>query len=368
MVGPKQSGDASRTHARFSYFFDSADANDNCPLSPRSCSAIASILGATLVLVGSVIDNTVWMSGGAKGLAQHWGFWVIFTTTPLIIILTGHILDNFKEIVGGPENYIDMKSDPASASRIRQLILAETESVLLRGRSRFLLYFGILVGLFYAIINDIKTYNPGLTYGHDVFDSAAHSWGYATTKLYLLPIFIVVYPFSIFIAAHVTWSVTRVLRLACENKVLRVRLFHHDNCGGTSRFGYLNLLVMTLCILFFAILIGMIITHKRTYFVTESALIFCSLFLIALSVIGVYSVHRFVVDKKRDCLRSVGKKIDDQLRGALDGDLEFHGDFLILREHLIGLRTYPYTSKAMLAVVVLRYTPAIVALVSMIKS
>jgi hypothetical protein len=37
-----------------------------------------------LIVIAAWIDGTLRMSGGHKGLTQHYGFWTIFVTTPLI--------------------------------------------------------------------------------------------------------------------------------------------------------------------------------------------------------------------------------------------------------------------------------------------
>jgi hypothetical protein len=329
--------------------------------SSRDVSALALFLLPLLILIATWTDGTFGIDGGT-GFKQHHGFWVIFVTTPGLIFLTGSLLDRFVEILSKPGEYLSDRATDVQRSELTNLVGEELQSLRLRGSLRYVLYFGVVVGLAYFIINVVKTWGPRGTYGHDVFDAWSHSAGYLTTKLYLLPVFLLVYPVAIFVAAHVTWSMVRVLRYLCNNDVLEISYFHEDDCGGTSCFGEVNLFVMAIYTLLFAVLVGMMETHDRTYFVTRSGLIFCSVAITVQSVAGVWAIHSFVRRKKRARLREITKRLDDDLNNNT-----FRHDLLAARNHVRGIHTFPYAAKVALAVNALRLAPAVIAIVSFVS-
>lgn len=330
-------------------------------LSSRDITAVALFGLPLLILLATWTDGTFRIDGGT-GFMQHHGFWIVFGTTPGLVLVSGSLLDRFVEILSKPGEYLNDRATDAQRLQLEKIVDEEINSLCLRGRFRHVLSFGVVVGLLYYVINVVKTWRPHGTYGHDVFDAWSHSAGYLTTKLYLLPVFLIVYPVSIAIAAHVTWSMVRVLRYLCENDVLEISYFHEDGCGGTSCFGEINLYIMGIYTLLFAVLLGMIETHDRTYFVTRSALIFCSIAITVQSVAGVWAIHSFVRRKKRARLRDITKRLDSDL----ENDKLCHG-LLAARNHVHGIHTFPYAAKVTLAVNALRLAPAAIAIVSFIN-
>jgi hypothetical protein len=333
--------------------------------SPRDLSAVVLLVLPLLILLSTWIDGTISIDGG-KGFSQHHGFWVIFVTTPGLILLSGTLLDRFVKILSNPGEYLSDRATAAQRSAFDAIVEEELQSLRLQSPLRYALYFGVLVGLCYFIINVIKTWRPQGTYGHDVFDAWQHLAGYLTTKCYLLPVFLLVYPVAIFVAFHVTWSMVRVLRYLCNNDVLEISYFHEDDCGGTSCFGEINLFVMAIYTLLFAVLLGMLETHDRTYFVTRSGAIFCSVAITVQSVAAVWAIHAFVRKKKQARLREITKRLDEDLESSLKHYDSFRNDLLAARNHVHGIHTFPYAAKVALAVNGLRFAPAAIAIISFV--
>jgi hypothetical protein len=335
--------------------------------SPRDVAALIFLLLPLAVLAATCTDGTFSMQGSAKGLAQHRGFWIIFVTTPGLIALTGALLDRFVAILEAPGEYLSVRATDTQRAKFSQMLIETIESLSLRTRSRYVLYFGVIVGLSYFVINVIKTWNPYDTYGHDVFDAWAHQSGFFVTKLYLLPIFLLVYPISIFVTAHVSWSMVQLLRYLCDNDVLEISYFHEDNCGGTSCFGEINMMVMVVYTLLFAVLLGMLLTHSRTYFVTSSGLLFCSVAISVQSISAVWAIHAFVRKKKFARLREITKKLDDDLTDSLENDKTFRSNLLGIRNHVQGMSTFPYAANVALAVNALRLAPVLTGVFTFAK-
>jgi hypothetical protein len=108
------------------------------------------------------------------------------------------------------------------------------------------------------------------------------------------------------------------------------------------------------------------LTHHQTYFVMITSLAACSVFVIAQSIVAVYYIHRAVAQKKRQYIDAVIVALNTRAAGSLHGE-GFPNDLLAFRNHLIGVRTFPYTGGALLAVNVFRFAPALLAIGTYIK-
>ena len=330
-------------------------------MSRRELAAVIVLALPILILCATWVDGTIRMLEG-KGLANHHGFWIIFVSTPGIILLCGALLDRFMKLLREPEGYLTATASPSQLAGLQEIAHKQVEGLCLRTRARYLLFLFVFVGLVYFIINIVQTWQPFGTYGHVVFDAWAHRTGYFATKVYLLPVFTVVYPVAIFVSLHVTLSMVLLLLYLCNNDVLEISYFHQDNCGGTSCFGEVNVFIMGTYALLFAVLAGMRLTHDRTYFVTQSALIFCSVATTFQSVAAVWAIHKFVSNKKRARLAELTQKLNDGLRASLVLNETFRDELLVARNHVAAIHTFPYAPKMNVAVAAFRFAPAVVAI------
>lgn len=314
------------------------------------------------------IDGTWRMEGAGKGLSQHYGFWTIFLTTPVIFFLTTHLLDRFIQAVRQIDNYCTDMVDQ-TRGQVDKLVRRHTRSLLLHSWSVWLLVFVMLVLLFWWLFNVIKTISPFETYHHDVFDSYAHPYGFYAAKFYSLLVFTLVYSVALFVALHVTVSLISILRYLSRNNILRINLFHEDNCGGTSKFGNINLLILGIYTNFFAVMYAMYMTHRTTYTAMTASLVACSVLAIAQSVVAVYHIHKAVAQKKSECIEVMTTKLNQLFTASLRQENErFPNDLLAFRNQLIDVHTFPYAAGALAAVNVLRFAPAAIAVISYFAS
>lgn len=349
------------------YLFLSTDKERELLPSPRSLTAVMFALYPAVIYFACLINGTLEIDGG-KGLSHHYGYWVIFITTPLIVMLSGYLLDKFVDLVGSYKKYINPDANQADLEKLRRIIADEVKSLCLQSRLRYLLYFGVLVGFFYFEINAVETYDPYPTYGHDVFDSWSHPLSCWLAKLYLLPIFIWLYPVAIFLALHVTLSMVKILKFSCDQDLLAVSFFHQDNCGGMSPFGYINFLIMVIYILFLSVLCGMFLTHQRTYFVMISALTFCSVVPMIQSFLAVGAIYAMVKKKKLLLLDELGALLDQSLRDVIEGKEGFRSELVTLRKQVISTHAFPYGRNVHLIVSAIRFAPVLLTLGSILKS
>ena len=322
----------------------------------------AGVLLPLLVVGGCWLDGSLWLKGPGKGLLQHYGYWALFITTPTIVLLTATLFDVYRETIQRTELYCVGLGDDMSA-RLNRLIERHVRSLSLRSLSASILVFIMIVLACWWVVNVITTVSPVSTYRHDVFDSYAHPFGFATAKLYLFFVFVFVDATAIFIALHITASMISILRFVCYHKVLSVNMFHSDNCGGTSRFGNVNLLILTIYFNFFVVISAMYLTHRGTYLVMAASLTASSCLAVLQSVAAVYYIHKAVSQKKEACIDIVIARLNDQFSSSLGGNA-FPQDLLAFRNHLMGIHTFPYASSALIAVNIIRFAPAAIASVT----
>jgi hypothetical protein len=333
----------------------------------RRAYLVGGLLFPILIAIGCRLDGTWTMSGSGKGFAQYYGFWAIFVTTPITLLLTSYLFDTFNDAIRKPEKYCVDLTDEARA-RIERLVQRHTQSLSLRSRSAWILVFMMIVLFLWWLFNVINTLSPPLsTFHHDVFDSAGHPFGFYATKTYLFFLYVFVYAPAVFLAMHVTASMISILKFLCRDEVLRINFFHPDNCGGTSLFGKINLIILSIYLNFFAVIYAQYVTHRQTYLVITVSLIACSLLAAAQSVAGVYYIHKAVAQKKRESIQAVTERLNQQFASSLQPGGKFPNDLLAFRNHLMSVHTFPYTKGALVGVNIIRFAPAALAVLSFLR-
>jgi len=313
----------------------------------RSVYVGIALIFPVLIAFGSWLDSTWRMSGTDKGFTQYYGFWAIFATTPVILVLTSYLFDYFSAVI---QRHI--------------------KSLSLGSRSAWILVFLIIILLYWWLFNINHTISPvpKQIFNHDVFDSSEHHFGFYITRAYVFFMFVFVYCPAIFIALHITASMISILKLLCDDDMLLINLFHPDNCGGTSSFGKINLLILSIYGIFFLIIYAMYMTHGQAYLAISVSLAACSILAVIQSVAAVYYIHKAVAQKKSKYIEAVTERLNEQVAASIQSKGKFPDDLLTFRNHLMGLHTFPYTSGALIVVNTIRFVPAALAVVSLFHS
>lgn len=334
----------------------------NWKISKRISFALFYLLFPIIIGIGTRLDGTWTMQFPGKGFSQHYGFWAIFITTPVILLLTSWLLESFVDTLQNINQYC---IDRGAELRLRMEAIASrhVRSLALRSPSKWILVFIMFAMLAWCCFNVLKTISPVDTYHHDVFDAYSHPFGFYSAKVYVFLAFTLVYAMAIFVALHVTFSMISILKFLNSNSMLQIDIFHEDNCGGTSRFGNINLMIMSIYVNFFIVICAMYITHRTTYLVMTGSLVASFLLGLAQSVFAVYYIHAAIAQKKRECLKILRGELNQQTALSLTPNGSFPTDLLTLRNHLVDLHTFPYVSGAEIAVNVLRFAPAILAII-----
>jgi len=333
--------------------------------SRRELTLLALLLLQIFMLVGSRIDGA-WIIPKGIGFSQHYGFFTIFVITPVILLLSGFILEKFVETLEQVDAYCTT-SDAKTRQWVVRLASNYADRLALRGNST-----GFLVGLIvffflWCVWNVTQTINPLPTYKHDVFDAWPHRYGFIAAKLYVLVAISIVWAVAVFIALHVTYSMVSLLRFLSRHDALRVNLFHRDNCGGTSCFGDINLAITALYVCLLSVLVAMKLTHGVTYLVMNAGFCGCILLTFVQSFGAVFSIHRVLKKNKIQCLDEIAVAINKRVGQSHGAISPFPSDLLTFRTHVLGLHTFPYARGAIAAVNILRFVPVFAAVVTVAR-
>lgn len=338
------------------------------PLPARFTSRLYRLACAVVSIFPVVIAVACWHDGTwhmdqGRGFSQHYGYWAIFASAPLLTVLTAWLGKVFAATVRDVDGYCTNLTDETRA-HLSRLVRRHLDSLGLRARSAWIFAFLVLVLLFWWLFNVVKTIMPIPTYGHDVFDAYDHPLGFYAAKTYTLLLFSLVYSVAIFVALHVTVSLISILRFANQHDVLRINLFHADNCAGTSRFGNINLLVLGVYGQFFFVDYAMYLTHRRPYLALVASLTAACTLAITQSVVAVYSIHTAVARTKRAYVEAMAIQLQARVADSLARERPFPSDLLAIRDRLLGVHTFPYAGEALVAVNALRFAPGALAIIS----
>src|SRR5437764_1141584 len=112
----------------------------------RAC--LFACLFPVVIGIACWIDGTWRMQDSGKGFSQHYGFWAIFLTTPIIFLLTSRLVDSFLNHIRKVDNYcVDLTEE--MRGRVDKLVRRHVRSLSLRSRSAWILGFIMLVLLFW---------------------------------------------------------------------------------------------------------------------------------------------------------------------------------------------------------------------------
>lgn len=313
------------------------------------------------------LDNT-WKIPQGVGFSQHLGFALIFGVTPVLLLLTSYVLETFVATLQCIDDYC-VPFDVKVRQELATLTEKHVQYVTLRGDTAPLLVFVVIGFLFWIIWNIVHTIDPIPTYGHDVFDAWAHRYGFFAAKLYVLVALAVVWSVAIFVSTQATYSMISVLWFLKEKNALQVNVFHHDNCGGTSMFGWINLAITAIIALLLLVVLAMAVTHQRTYAVLYAGFLGCTLFVFAQSIGAVYAMHQVLMTKKNDCLLSIATTLNAHVIAEFtQPSTQFRYDLLAYRSHLLRLNTFPYARSARVLINVLRAVPVVAGVITFARS
>lgn len=319
---------------------------------PPSLTVAVALLFPAMICIASVIDGTFIMRGkGSVGLSRHYGYWAMFATTPLIILATMHLVRTATAVIREVDHYCVGMTMEMSGYLI-ELKRRCIQRLSLREQSPWT----ILVALSFLgcwSVNIINTVDPYTTYQHDVFDAYRYHHSFYAVKAYLLFVFGGVYFASAFTILRVNTSLRNVLDFIFRHDVLSIDFFHPDDCGGTSRIGAVNLIILVIYLCCSIVAFSMFLAHGHLYFAIAVVLPGFCLIVVAQSVGAVFDLHRAIAQKKRQQVAALSARLNAHFVSSLHGE-HFPSNMLALRNHLTRMRTFPYAMPALIGVNVIQ--------------
>jgi hypothetical protein len=331
---------------------------------PAILLSVSLLLGATLVALCCVFERTLTLPGDGRGLRNHYGIWAIFIGSPVLVLLVSAIRLKFIHTTQSLNKYtVGNNVPPALQARVHEHI----ESIDLRKRTRYLLWLFVILGWYWWLVNVNQTLFPFDSYGNDVFDAYPHFLGFFSFKIYLGVLWVLVYPFLAYWTLHIFISMISILKYMSDNELFQLDFFHEDDCGGVSVFGTINSMILSTTFIVFATVLAILLTHKGDYVSIWSSVIVSFILIVVQSILGVYFIHIFVRQKKKEVLATINKYLNASLI-TFGNRRTFPQDLLAVRNHIAQIRSFPYARGARFLVNFLRLSPAAAGLAKLIWS
>src|SRR5215212_12158796 len=107
--------------------------------------------------IAARFDGAWKLPGNDKGFSQHFGYWVLFLTTPIVLLITAHLLETFTATIKSLD-VLYVRTSAELQRKTEQLITRHLDHLSLRTTPAISLAgFVALVMLFFCIINVINT-------------------------------------------------------------------------------------------------------------------------------------------------------------------------------------------------------------------
>ena len=320
------------------------------------------VLGAATVALCCMLEKTMKLPDDGRGFGNHYGIWAIFISSPLLVILVSAIRLKFIHTAHTLSTYTIGTGVPPGLDR---KVTEHLNSLDFRQRTRYILWIFVVLGWYWWLVNVEQTLYPLDSYGNDVFDAYPHILGFLSFKAYLGFLWVIVYPFLAYWVLHVFISMIAILKYMSDHELIKLDFFHEDDCGGVSVFGAINSMILSATFMVFATVLAILFTHNGNYISIWSSVIVSFFLIVTQSFLGVYFIHSFVRQKKKEVLSTINRFLNESLITSADRKT-FPQDLLAVRNHIAQIRSFPYARGAQLLVNFLRLSPAAAGILKLI--
>lgn len=183
---------------------------------------------ALVVLFAAAVDHSFFLPGRSIGLFEHPGIWA-FIGVQAILPLS--LRSSLLELMRARRNLVAVGALPgtSAAGIITPLVrYLRLES----GGSRLVATALYGVGLVAFVWNTYQNQLPGIVVPYDFWDSKSHFWGFWTTRVYKLYLFVWLLPYIAFLHVAVLRVALGIVRSARMAGSLRLLPYHPDGVGG----------------------------------------------------------------------------------------------------------------------------------------
>ncbi len=229
---------------------------------------ILTLVFPMIAAVAAQLDQTVFMKDGrGHGLFQHAGFFVLFASCPIVILICFMLLNRSARVIANPRFTGEARTSVRLNSFQRRLI----SRMNFRHRSSKQTLVAVsFIGAAFLLLNAHTTSNPHIVYGTDVWDGLAHVYGFYAAKVFLAYEWMYLYPVVITVALSSIYVICSIVnRVTKDSSSVMLPAYEPDGCGGFRSLGELMLSVVYLDIPFFFVLLALRYTHQSFYWTLE---------------------------------------------------------------------------------------------------
>jgi hypothetical protein len=307
----------------------------------------------------SIADGTLWIPDRGRGLLTHYGFQASLVAAPLVLLTTYFAVSYFIRLLRSIDQIIVPDED---LSKVVEIIKPHIDSIFLRKKYAGMLAIFMFVGASIWVFMFRKLDAPWAYWGNDVFNAAYYRYGYVAGNAFFFWLWAIIYPIGIFYALHLTISMEIIVAKLQNNKLLRLKFLHDDECAGMSKFGTLNFIVMLINFWPLATIAAYHFTHRFTYFSLIVGSLAISALFILQSVYGIYCVSRTIKHERKAMLRELDKQITKSMHGSRKS-FAAAGATLQYRDCVMAISSIPYSGSIAAAVNVVRFAPGALAVI-----
>jgi hypothetical protein len=222
------------------------------------------IFGAAQIMsitIATRIDKSWFLSGGDKGLFQHYGAIALLITDPLLLVSASYAYSRFRVAMSS----LPLCNPVSMISRARRVRQPYIDFLHMRGRGFWVYMLFVSIGLLSWLNNLRQTSIPRAVFGHDVFDSTSHISGFIVYKMVLFNSWVVIYPLVGFFLVGMGFSTRLILERLQRAHMICPNVLHPDGCYGLSELGTLNICLLLPYLLAFTVIFGVVVTHEVAY-------------------------------------------------------------------------------------------------------
>jgi hypothetical protein len=333
----------------------------NKDLRPRLSVVLATIvvvlLWAIAIIGASIHDNNLHLPAPGRGLLDHYGFQASFIAAPMVLMTCYLALSYLLRLL---RNIDQVLAPDANQKIVRAIIEPHIKSMFLRGKWRNGLWLLMIVGGAVSVWIFKKLDAPTAYWGNDVFNAMYYRYSFIVANLYLFVVWTIICPIVFFYALHITASVEIIVAQLKRRNLFRLNFLDIDRCGGMSKFGTLNLLIMLIYVWPFGAFYALHITHRYNYSSLIGGAITVSIALIAQSTYGIYWVSQTIKSEQESFVDSLNQRIGKGMEGTRK-NFAAAVAAMQYRDKVLSVSLYPYSRGVSAAVNILRLAPTVLA-------
>lgn len=319
---------------------------------------------AGIIYLGSLADDALILPETGRGLLEHYGFQATYLTSACVLINLLYVISLFARLLKGIDLFVERGRDPALAASI---VRPHLQSIGLRSKWRRILWLLMLIGLMSSIVIFKELDDPVSFWGNDVFNAKKYTFGYIFANLSLSFAWAVIYPAAAFYVVHITISSELIIRRMSKKGLLKFDFLHDDKCCGLSRFGTLNFAIMLMYFWPLVAMLSLHFTHSKNYTSLIVGAVIAFVFFSIQSIYGIYTIAKSITSAKKKVLSTINAQIYTGIESGTRGALIALAA-MSFREKVLATHSYPYTSRIIIGINVLRYAPVVVSVIGFLRS